>query len=62
MDMNFTEKKIETRSHPIRSTYSVGKTVVDEAGNSVIVREDRAVCVNISTVDGDVFHRGARIA
>lgn len=55
--------ELETRHHPIRATYSVGRKVVAENGEHVIERQDRQVEVAIVTTDdGRVFHRGGRIA
>jgi len=57
------EARIETKSHPINATYSVGKTILDDAEQRVIAREERQVAVDITTTpEGGVFHKGARIA
>jgi hypothetical protein len=57
------EARIETKAHPIKSTYEVGKTILDDSEQRVIAREERQVVVSITTTpEGGVFHRGARIA
>ena len=60
--MSNEERKIETTTHPIKSTYTVGRKVVAENGEHIVEKQDRQVVVSVTTADGGVFHRGARIA
>lgn len=46
------------------STYTVGKTVVNEDGSKAVVHEERQVAVTLNTYEDTtgVFWKGARIA
>lgn len=45
-----------------KSTYTVGRTVVNDEGARVVEHEERAVAVTLATHEGAVFWKGARVA
>lgn len=47
-----------------KSTYTVGKTVLNEDGSKAVVHEERLVAVTLTTYEDTVgvFWKGARVA
>jgi len=61
--MQNSNVELKTSTHPIKSTYTVGRKVVAENGEHIVEKQDRQVVVSVTvSSEGGVFHRGARIA